>query len=125
MIDDNPRNNSIFINLLKNDYKVDVAMYLISATRLLKSNNYSLIIIDVMMPTQNLNCTQEMQSGYAYYDEVIRQRLQLKTPILFWSRLYEDSFTNFFGDNPAQNLHFEHKDSEVNNILDKIRNILP
>lgn len=123
VIDDNPTNNNIFISELKKYYSVDVAMYLVSATRLLKQKSYDLIILDVMMPTQNLNWSREMETGYYYYEHII-QSLNSNVPVLFWSRLYIDSFENYFHRDHSNNIYFLHKDSDDNLLINRVREII-
>lgn len=123
LIDDNPINNNILINTLKKKYEVDVAMYLNGATRKLFNNFYDLIILDVMMPTQNLNWTKEMETGYFYFESVIKP-MNRNIPVLFWSRLSEDSFNIYFRDKSMENIKFEHKNPEEKKFLEIIRNII-
>ena len=119
LIDDNPITNNILINKLRSHFDVDVVMYVNVATRLLNRINYDIIIIDVMMPTQNLNTRREMETGYFYYDNVVR-RIRSHTPVIFWSRLSEDSFNTYFHNRINANLSFVQKNSETNDLLDAI-----
>lgn len=113
LIDDNPLDNSGYINELKKFFNVDVAIKLSSAERLLRSKNYKVVVIDVMMPTQGLDTNNEMETGYVFYEERL-SKLNLKNEYVFWSNLPEESYENFEWSNtePPQNSSFLHKDPE-------------
>lgn len=125
LIDDNPQDNSGYIHELKKHHNVDVAMKISSAKRLLEMNQYDLIVIDVMMPTQSLSTHSEMITGYVFYDEIIRSKLNLKTRVLFWSHLNEESYDKFFSNTTPVNSSFLHKDSlSDDHLLSYINNML-
>ena len=126
IIDDNPRNNSGYINELEKHYNVDVAMRFVAAERLLKSRHYDIIVIDVMMPTQRLeNHHDERTSGFHFYRDSVRPILKDRKPIIiFWSLFYDDCFDKFFGDQKPDNVFFLHKDSEDDSLLNYIELLL-
>ena len=120
LIDDNPKNNSGYIDELKKYYDVTVAMRLMSAERLMKSHHYDIIIIDVMMSTQYLKSNSELTAGFDFYSERLKPLLdnQNKKPlIVFWSRFYSDIFDMYFGEHKPDNVFFLHKDDNVNHLL--------
>ena len=125
LIDDNPLNNSGYIGALEGHYNVDVAMRLVSAERLIKSRLYDIIIIDVMMPTQNLTTHDETSTGYSFYYETLKPMLKDQMPIiLFWSRLEEESFNRWFGEHKPDNVFFLHKNEDEDHLLKKIELLL-
>lgn len=91
ILDDNPRNNERYIDELKKEYEVTVTFKMISALRLLKKKNWDVVVIDVMMPTQILTSDNEMKAGFVFYDQEIK-KLNLKSKIIFWSRLADSCF---------------------------------
>lgn len=111
LVDDNPRDNSGYINELKRRHNVDVAIRISSAKRLLENKRYDLIVLDVMMPTQGLATHSEMTTGYVFYNEIMISKPDLKTRVLFWSNLNKDSFDEFFSNTAPVNTSFLHKDS--------------
>ena len=124
LIDDNPRDNSGYIQELKKHHNVDVAIRVSSAKRLLEMKQYDIIIIDVMMPTQSLPTHSEMTTGYVFYNEII-SKLNLKTRVLFWSNLNEESCDKFFSNTTPVNTSFLHKDSlSDDHLLSYIDNLL-
>ena len=84
IIDDNPINNAKYIDVLKRDYDVSIAIWMRSALRLLKNSNWDIIVIDVMMPTQILSSDNEMRAGFEFYDSEIK-KLNLSSKIIFLS----------------------------------------
>lgn len=91
IIDDNPLNNAKYIDALKGDYDVSVAIWMRSALRMLKNSHWDVIVIDVMMPTQILASDDEMKAGFDFYDSEVKD-LMLDSKIVFWSRLTDASF---------------------------------
>lgn len=91
IIDDNPLNNAKYIDALKGDYDVSVAIWMRSALRMLKNSHWDVIVIDVMMPTQILASDDEMKAGFDFYDSEVKD-LMLDSKIVFWSRLTDVSF---------------------------------
>ena len=71
ILDDNPINNRKYIDPLKEKFQVDVTLRMKSATRLIKTKEYDVIVIDIMMPSQFLKDNNEMMAGFNYYDEEI------------------------------------------------------
>lgn len=124
VIDDNPQNNSQYIDPLRKLYDVDVTMALSSAERMIKKKKYDLMVIDIMMPIQNLNITNELQTGLEFY----RLKIEPDYPdkkILFWSILARDSFVEFFQNNSRKNLAFLGKDFDDNeHLLKKVIQML-
>ncbi len=127
LIDDNPEDNSGYINVLKKYYNVDVAISLVSAKRLIKIRQYDVIVIDVMMPTHHLNSHNELTAGFDFYSEIllpILNDLDTKPLVLFWSRLYRDSFYRYFGDHKPDNVFFIHKNQNNDHLLKEIELLL-
>ena len=91
IIDDNPINNSKYIEELKKCYDVTVALRMLSAIRLLKKSRWDVVVIDVMMPTQILSTYNEMNAGFDFYDQKVKN-LHLSSKIVFWSRLNASCF---------------------------------
>lgn len=127
IIDDNPRDNSGYIDALKKIYNVDVAMRLVSAERLIQYRHYDIIIIDIMMPTQYLKSHSELTTGFVFYSErllPILNDLDTKPLVLFWSRLRRTSFDEYFGDNKPDNVFFLQKNDDIDHLLKKIKLLL-
>ena len=122
ILDDNPINNSKYIIPVKEKYHVDVTFRMSSATRMLKSRVYDIVVIDIMMPTQGLRNNDEMTAGFNYYQEVVSQ-LGLNCKILFWSRLTESCYDNTLYPNNG-NFDFVHKSEYQNHLLEKIETML-
>lgn len=72
IIDDNPINNSKYIDELKKVYDVTVALRMLSAIRLLKKSTWDVVVIDVMMPTQILSTNNEMKAGFDFYEQEVK-----------------------------------------------------
>lgn len=124
VIDDNPQNISSYIDPLRELYNVDVTMALSSAERMIKKKKYDLMVIDIMMPIQNLNITNELQTGLEFYRLKIEPYYPDKK-ILFWSNLAKDSFVKFFQNNSRNNLAFLGKDFDDNeHLFKKVKQIL-
>ena len=121
IIDDNPINNAKYIDVLKRDYDVSIAIWMRSALRLLKNSNWDIIVIDVMMPTQILSSDNEMRAGFEFYDSEIK-KLNLSSKIIFWSRLTDSCFDQ--NKYPKSNgFYFVHKSEDANHlkiVIDKI-----
>lgn len=120
VIDDNPRNNSIFTDPLDKYYKVDVMMSLVSIERILKYKTYDLLVIDVMMPTQNTKSTSELTTGFFFYQDSIKEKYpHLK--VLFWSNRSSEPFEQFFSQSKPENVFFLHKDrSNHEQLLEEV-----
>lgn len=124
VLDDNPQNNSIYIDPLRLFYKVDVAMFLSSAERLMKCGTYDLIVIDVMMPTQNLSIDDELSTGFEFYKRKIKP-LNPNQKVLFWSHLTKSSYDKFFKYDECSYIDFLEKNHHnVNHLLEKVEQIL-
>ena len=126
LIDDNPLNNIRYIDDLRKRHSVEVAMKLISAERLLK-RPFDIIIIDVMMPTQNLaNHHDETTTGFAFY----RQKVAIHKPdciVVFWSRIDDKNYRNYWIThqiNPPKNTYFVHKTNYDGHLRERIDEIL-
>lgn len=120
ILDDNPINNRKYIDPLKEKFQVDVTLRMKSATRLIKTKEYDVIVIDIMMPSQFLKDNNEMMAGFNYYDEEIK-KLGINSQIIFWSRLTESCFdkTKYSNDK----FHFVHKSESSNHLLDSIEKL--
>lgn len=91
IIDDNPDNNNKYIREVEKKYNTVIVSNMRSAIRLLNSNSYDVVVIDVMMPTQILNTHNEMTAGFDFYDTCMKGT-GLKSKIIFWSRLTNSCF---------------------------------
>lgn len=123
LIDDNPLNNFGYIEDLEKHYSVDVAMRLVSAERLLRSRKYDIIVIDVMMPTQRLGTHNETTTGFSFYKEKLT-KMNLNCIVVFWSRLGESFFKEYWRDNPPKNTFFIQKNDSNNHLTNKVNEIL-
>mgnify|MGYP002624751969 CR=1 FL=1 len=122
LLDDNPQNNESYINKLKNKFLVDECIWMDSAERLLTNEHYDVFVIDVMMPTQDLETTDEIHTGFYFYKEKLAS-LNLKCTIVFWSWLTESSFKDFWGTPPAST-HFLHKEDDNNHLVKFVESLL-
>lgn len=120
LIDDNPLLNKASIDRLKQHFEVDDVMYLRVASKSLRQSKYDLLIIDVMMPTQNLEIEKEMETGFEYYSKVVKP-MKLNIPVVFWSRLSEDSFKSYFHNNREDNISFLSKSRGIEALIDEIK----
>ena len=124
IIDDNPRNNNEYILPLRKYFKVDVIMSLKTAERLIRVNNYEVIVIDIMMPTQDPAINNELETGLQFY-KLRLAKLYPQQKILFWSRLTSESYDKFFSVNKPNNVSFLSKDrNDPSHLLNKIRKIV-
>lgn len=120
IIDDNPENNRIFIRQLERKYDVNVAMFLTSARRMLNMQNYDLIVLDVMMPTQGLENTDEMNTGFRFFIDFVSAK-NIKT--LFWTRLSDECYNQIIKDNYDFTC-FCQKSSDENHLLAAVEKII-
>lgn len=124
VIDDNPVDNSGYTKELSKYYDVTVVKDLVPAERLIRNNKYDVIVIDVMMPTQYLNTTNELVTGFVFYEQIISKQ-NVNCPIIFWSRLYKDSYDDYFSNTtPPENSSFVHKDKSDSHLLSFINKII-
>jgi len=123
VLDDNPQNNDRFIHPLRNYYKVDVVMALSSAERKMKHNRYDLVVIDIMMPIQNLPITNELQTGMEFFNRKIKESYPSQE-VIFWTNLTKDSYDSFFPANTAHIDYLQKDKTNVNHLLNKVREIL-
>lgn len=118
ILDDNPVNNRKYIDPLKEKFQVDVTLRMRSATRLLKTRHYDVVVIDIMMPSQHLSDNDEMIAGFNYYEEEV-SKLGINSKILFWSRLTDSCFDKAkYSD--EDKFHFVHKSESANHLLKSI-----
>lgn len=122
VLDDNPQNNDSFIHPLRNYYKVDVVMALSSAERMMKHNRYDLVIIDIMMPIQNLPITNELQTGMEFFNRKIKESYPSQE-VIFWTNLTKDSYDSFFPANTAHIDYLQKDKTNVNHLLNKVMEI--
>lgn len=123
LIDDNPMNNNGYIQPLKQKYDVVVVMSIIAAKRKLCFHKFDLIIIDIMMPTPGVQCTDELSTGLYFYSEEIQPKFP-KTPVLFWSNLNHEKYDNYFNRQSPSNVNFLHKNYEnEKHLLEKVTEI--
>lgn len=118
ILDDNPQNNSEYIDPVKKCFDVDVAMRIVSAKRMLRHKVYDFIVIDVMMSTQGLESDDEMTTGFVFYRDVLKD-MNLSAKIVFWSRLDKESFDEFWSVAP-KNSTFLHKAEESEHLRDHL-----
>lgn len=124
VIDDNPRNSSRYIQPLLRDYEVDVIMPIQTAERLMKKKQYAVVVIDIMMPTQNLEINNELETGLYFFKLRLAQQYPQQR-VLFWSRLTSESYEQFFSGNIPCNVSFLHKDrNDPDHLLNKINEII-
>lgn len=123
IIDDNPVNNMDYVKALESKYDVDSVMALVQATRKLKHKKYNLIVIDIMMPIQGLEITDELSTGLYYY-KTVENLIDKNTPIIFWSHLTNDNFNKFFKNNPSDKITFLHKVENFDHLKNEIDKIL-
>ena len=122
ILDDNPLNNSKYIEKVEQNYHVDKALKLVSAKRLIQSRDYDFIVIDVMMPTENYNIDDETTTGFVFYQTEVKGKVKNEhAQIVFWSRLEKDAFDEFWGDNSPNNTHFLHKTQDAEHLLNYIK----
>lgn len=120
IIDDNPENNRIFIRQLERKYDVNVAMFLTSARRMLNMQNYDLVVLDIMMPTQGLKNTDEMNTGFRFFIDFVSKK-NIKT--LFWTRLSDENYNQIIKDN-YDFTRFCQKSSDENHLLAAVEKII-
>lgn len=109
VLDDNPRNNSIFTEPLCKIFDVDVLMAISSVKRVMSHRKYDLIVIDVMMPTQNTGSASELTTGLHFYKKEIANAYP-NQKVLFWSNRSQEPFDQFFADGKPNNVSFLRKD---------------
>ena len=124
VIDDNPRNNSIFTEPLSKYYKVEVMMSLESIERIMKHKMYDLLVIDVMMPTQNTKSASELTTGLYFYQDSIKDNYP-NLKVLFWSNRSSEPFDQFFSQSKPENVFFLHKDrSNHDQLLQEVDKLI-
>lgn len=122
IIDDNPDNNEDYIMPVCKKYSVEVVMFLRSAERKLMRTHYDLIVIDIMMPSQNLKNSDEMRTGLSFYEEFILKN-SISSKILFWSRLPEEVFKDYTKNKKGM-LDFVQKTSDTDHLLRKVETLI-
>ena len=122
IIDDNPVNNSRYIDAVKSKHTVEVALKMCSAVRMLQTMTFDVIVIDVMMPTQILSTHNEMTAGFDFYESQVRP-FNLKSKIVFWSRLTDSCFNKDVYSDETK-FSFVHKSENANHLLTEIDRIL-
>lgn len=122
IIDDNPDNNEDYIMPVCKKYSVEVVMFLRSAERKLMHTHYDLIVIDIMMPSQNLKNSDEMRTGLSFYEEFILKN-SISSKILFWSRLPEEVFKDYTKNKKGM-LDFVQKTSDTDHLLRKVETLI-
>lgn len=123
LVDDNPINNSKYTEPLKRSYKLDIVTSVIVARRMIQNENYDLLILDVMMPIGDLECNNELETGFCFYQQVITL-ISPNMRVLFWSNLQEEAYTNFFNDKRGKNTSFLHKVTGNNaHLVDFVKRI--
>jgi CheY-like chemotaxis protein len=75
IVDDNDKNIQIIAYLLsKNNYNVDYALNGLDALELIKSENFDLILLDIMMPNMD---------GYELCERILKDKKNNEIPIIF------------------------------------------
>lgn len=124
IIDDNPLNNRNYTEPVEKKFQVEVVMSLLAVKRKLQIRYYDLIVLDVMMPTQDLGGENEIFTGFYFYDNFIKQSYPC-IPVLFWSNLPSETFENHFSLSKPQNVSFIQKNKKnKNHLLEKVNEIL-
>ena len=124
VIDDNPLNNKVYTDPLDKKYRVDIVMSLIAVKRKLQINEYDLLVIDIMMPTQKYGGDNEIITGFYFYTHTLKERYP-NTPILFWSNLPSETFEDYFQIEKPHNVFFIQKTKEnYNHLLEKVNQLL-
>lgn len=124
IIDDNMAYLKKAVDNLESTYDVHRCQSIEKATRLLRSNKYDLLVIDIMMPTRGLIDKDEFKAGFNFFMEKVNNS-HPNVPILFWSNLSDASFTKFKETAPsAAKLHFLHKTDDNTELLNEINKIL-
>lgn len=109
VLDDNPRNNSIFTVPLSKYYEVDVLMAISAVNRVMSNRHYDLLVIDVMMPTQNTGSQSELITGLVFYNNAIKDKYP-DQKVLFWSNRSQEPFEQFFAAGKPSTVSFLRKD---------------
>ena len=124
VVDDNPRNNSVYTDPLKKVYNIQVVMALSSVVRIMKHKSFDIMVLDVMMPTQNTESPSELTTGLYFFRESIKNQFP-NLKVLFWSNRSKDSFDKFFTDGIPENVSFLHKDRNNHlQLLETIKRII-
>ena len=124
VLDDNPRNNGLFTDPLAKYYEVEVLMAVSAVRRVMSHKKYDLVVIDVMMPTQDTGASSELTTGlYFYKKSIVEQYPQQK--VLFWSNRSQEPFNQFFSDGVPANVSFLRKDkNNPQQLLDEVTKLI-
>lgn len=124
VIDDNPLNNLAYIEPVESICEVKVTMSFATAYRRIMMYHYDLVVIDIMMPTQNLATHDELSAGLHFYTEKL-QGENITSKILFWSNLSQETFNNYFQGSIPPNVYFQHKELDnENHLLAKVKELI-
>ena len=124
VLDDNPRNNSLYTDPLAKHYDVEVLMAVSAVRRVMSHKKYDLIVIDVMMPTQDTGASSELITGLCFYKKsIVDQYPQQK--VLFWSNRSQEPFNQFFVEGKPDNVSFLRKDkNNPQQLLEEVIKII-
>lgn len=128
IIDDNLYTNKEAISKVKDcrDYITQTTDRLWQAEELLKGYVFDVIVIDIMMPCDNLKNKDELKAGLNFYEEKVKHIEGIENAkILFWSHLCSDVIDEFFGENKPDNVYFLHKDRDnESHLLNMINELI-
>ena len=88
------------------------------------NKKYDLIVIDVMMPTQDTGASSELITGLCFYKKsIVDQYPQQK--VLFWSNRSQEPFNQFFVEGKPDNVSFLRKDkNNPQQLLEEVIKII-
>lgn len=122
LIDENLQENKNFIDVLRTAYEVDPVGYISAARiKLQHSEEYNLVVLDVMMPPLGLfdliETEDGLKTGLVFYEHDLREK---KIPVLFWS--WNADFAEEIKDRAKydSNTSFLLKDNDPNHLLDGV-----
>lgn len=123
LLDDNPSSFEDSIRILQREYDVEKCRDISSAIRRIGLHQYSVLIIDLMMPTRGLSVKDGFKAGFNFYTEHVKTR-GIDTPVVFWTNLTKSSFNEFIArqSNPS-NFYYLQKNNEQESLLNLIKSI--
>ena len=126
IIDDNPENCEDYIAPLREHYNVIVSMTIRDALRRIKFYDFDLIVIDIMMPTNGIDNTDDLKTGLFLYDEKLKSlEINSKLQYLFWSNLSQDTYNEHFAAFKPNNVEFAHKETKnKKHLLEKVNQLI-
>lgn len=122
LLDDNIAPCQLAIQSLEKQYDVVKCRDILTAKRRIALGQFSLFIIDLMMPTRGLNNGDEFTAGISFFDENVKGKYNC--PVLFWTNLSDTSISEYLKTHPDVSVEYLQKNDNIQSLIDKVNQIL-